>query len=198
MLIRSIFKTIISSIHVVAYKGMLFDLSFIILMCRIHIFLQGSTLYFIYWYIISILSLSHTLPYSVNEVRRRSKFSIRSSPSTCVSCPLFIRRSPFLIRRMRSLSGEVRSVRRKVLCMLKTWNGLHRTKASAGCTVAMRWHAFCSELVCSLSRTCPFTSVDVQWTWFAAGLLPDMQRVNRWCSGHLQHVQRTITDKDAW
>ena len=122
-------------------------------MCRIHIFLQGSTLYFIYWYIISILSLSQTLPYSVNDVRRRSKFSIRSSPSTCVSCPLFIRRSPFLIRRMRSLSGEVRSVRRKVLCMLQTWNGLHRTKASAGCTVAMRWHAFCSELVCSLSCT---------------------------------------------
>ena len=124
-----------------------------------------------------VWSLSHTLPYSVNDIRRRSKFSIRSSPSTCVSCLLFTRRSPFLTRRMRSLSGEVCSIRRKVLCMLKTWNRLHRTKASTGCMVAMRWHVFCSGLMCSLSCTCP---VHIRWcpvdlirgrttTWHATG-----------------------------
>ena len=43
---------------------------------------------------------------ALTDVRRRTKFSIRSSPSACVSCS-------FLIRRMRSLSGEVRSIRRK-------------------------------------------------------------------------------------
>ena len=40
-------------------------------------------------------------------------------------------------------------------CMHKTWNGLHWKKAPAGCTVAVHWHAFCLELLCSLSCTCP-------------------------------------------
>ena len=78
---------------------------------------------------------------ALSDVRRRTKFSIRSSASACVSCPFFIRRCPFLIRRIRSLLGEVRSVRRKILCMFKTWNRLNLKKAPAGCTVAMRWHA---------------------------------------------------------
>ena len=61
---------------------------------------------------------------------------------------------------MRLLSGEVRSIRRKVLYMHKTWNGLKWKKAPDGCVVAMRWHAFCSELVRSLSCTCP---VRIRW-----------------------------------
>ena len=84
-------------------------------------------------------------PYRIGltDVRRRTQFSIRSCPSTCVSCPLFIRRCPFLIQQMRSLSGEVHSIRRKVLCLLKTWNRLHwKKKAPAGCMVAMHCHAF--------------------------------------------------------
>ena len=97
---------------------------------------------------------------ALTDVRRRTKFSIRSSPSVCVSCPFFIRRCPFLIWRMCSLLSELRSNRRKVVCMFKTWNGLHQKKAPAGCTVAMRWHAFCSGLVRSLSCTCP---VRIRW-----------------------------------
>ena len=135
-------------------------------------------------------------PYRIalTDVRRRTKFSIRSSPSACFSCPFLIRRCPFLIR-MRSLLGKVRSIRRKVLCMFKSWNGLHRKKASAGSTVAMRWHAFLfgfrAFLVLYLS-----SSLDVRWTWTAAKPRPDMQRVNRRCSGHWPYVQRTITDKE--
>ena len=48
------------------------------------------------------------------------------------------------------------------------------------------------SLSCSLVQ---FTSVVVWWTWFTAGLLPDMQPVSRRCSGHWPHVQRTITNK---
>ena len=110
-------------------------------------------------------------PYRIalTDVRRRTKCSICLSPSTCVSCL-------FLIRQMRSLSGEVHSIRWKVLCMHKTWNRLHRKKAPTGCTVAMHWHAFCLDLVRSLSCTCP---VCIRWcpvdlnrgqttTWHAA------------------------------
>ena len=64
-------------------------------------------------------------------------------------------------------------------CMHKTWNGLHWKKAPAGCTVAVHWHAFCLELLRSLSCTCP---VRIRWcpvdlirgqttTWHAAGQL---------------------------
>ena len=118
-------------------------------------------------------------PYRIllTDVRRRTKFSIRSSPSACFSCPFLIRRCPFLIRRMRSLLDEVRSIRQKVLCMHKTGNGFHRKKAPAGCTVALRWHAFSSELVRSMSCTCP---IRIHWcpvdlirgrttTWHATG-----------------------------
>ena len=124
---------------------------------------------------------------ALTNVRQRAKFSLRSSPFTCISCP-------FLVRQMRSLSGEVRSIRRKVLCMHKTWNGLYRAKPSAGCTFVVRWHAFCSELVRSSSCTCQFASVDVRWTRLAAGLLPDMQRVNRRCARHVlyKYVRRTF------
>ena len=90
---------------------------------------------------------------------------------------------------MRSLFGEVRSIRWKVLCMFKTWNGLHRKKAPAWCTVAMRWHAFCSELVRASSCTCP---VRIRWcpldlkrdrttTWHATGQ-PEVFRTLIACS----------------
>ena len=96
-----------------------------------------------------LLKGCHTLlDIALTDVRRRTKFSIRSSPSAWVSYP-------FLIQRKPSLSGEVRSIRRKDMCMHKTSNRLHWKKTFAGWTVAMRWHAFCSELVCSLSCTYP-------------------------------------------
>ena len=93
---------------------------------------------------------------------------------------------------MRSLTGEVRSIQRKVLCMHKTWNELYRAKASAGCTFVVRWacvlfgtHAFLVVFVSSH----PLMSggPDSQ-----AGLLPDMQRVNQRCAGHVlyRYVRR--------
>ena len=63
---------------------------------------------------------------------------------------------------MRSLLGEVRSIRRKVLCMFKTWNGLHRKKAPAGMRFVRDSCVPCLVLV-------QFASVDVWWTWFTAG-----------------------------
>ena len=73
--------------------------------------------------------MRHTLLNSINGRPTDSKFG---NPFACVCCP-------FLVRWMRSLSGDVRSIRWKVLCMLKTWNGHHRPKASAGCMVIVCW-----------------------------------------------------------
>ena len=78
--------------------------------------------------------------------------------------------------------------------MHKTWNGLYRKKAPAGCMVAMLgmhfvWNSCIPCLILVL-----FASVAVQWTWFAAGLLPDMQRISWRCSGHWPHIQ--MTDKE--
>ena len=70
------------------------------------------------------------------DARRRTKFSICSSLSACISCP-------FLIWRMHSLSGEVHSIWWKVLCMHKIWNRLHWKKVPTGHMIAIRWHAFC-------------------------------------------------------
>ena len=122
---------------------------------------------------------------ALTDVQRRTKFSIRLSTSTCVSCPFLIGRCPFLIRRMRSLLGKVRSIRQKVLCMFKTWNVLHQRKAPAGCTVAMCWHALCSELVRSLSCTC---SVCIGWC------LVDLirSRTTTWHSMGHSEVFRTL------
>ena len=83
----------------------------------------------------------HTLPNSINGRPTESKIV---NPFVCVSCP-------FLVRRMRSLSGEVRSIRRKFCACTKLGTD------STG-------HAFCSELVRSSSCTCQFASVDVRWT----------------------------------
>ena len=121
------------------------------------------------------------------DVHPRTKFSILSSPSASISCPLFIWQCQFHIRWMHSLSG--RDPFNLAVSMLKTWNGLHHTKAPAGCMVAMRWHAFCSELVHSWSCTypvciccCPVDLIGSQTTtWHATGQ-PEMFQTLTACS----------------
>ena len=74
--------------------------------------------------------------------------------------------NPFVSVSMRFLSVSISAMsvshaanallaRRGPFNPAKVWNGLHRKKAPAGCMVAMRWHAVCSELVRSLPCTCP-------------------------------------------
>ena len=135
-----------------------------------------------------ILRVCHTLLNSVNKRPTENKIfnpfvSVRMRFLSFSHLP----NAFLLIWRMRSLSGKVHSI----------WRGIHRKKVPAERTVAMRWHAFCLELVRSWSCIHPFASIDVWWTWFGARLLSDMQRVKRRCSGHWPHVQRTIfiTDK---
>ena len=103
------------------------------------------------WGNLNTHSSIHYLSINLTRIRLSLHPSLKSQTNKgrvqCISCP-------FLIRQMRSLSGKVRSIRQKVLCMHKTWNRLHRKKVTAGCTVAICWHAFRLELVHSLSCTC--------------------------------------------
>ena len=106
-------------------------------------------------------SCSHTLPYSVyfTDVRRRAKFSLRSSPFACVSCPFLIPANAFLVRR----GPFIQSGGKFFAC---TKLGTDSTGQSRPLVVRLLFagHAFCSELVRSSSCTCQFASVDVRWT----------------------------------
>ena len=92
----------------------------------------------------------------------------------------------FLFLRMRFLSGESRSIQRKVLCIHKTWNRFHQKKAPAGCMVTMRWHVFCLELVCSLSCTCP-----VHIRWYPVDLI--RSQTTTWHETSQPEVFRSLT-----
>ena len=79
---------------------------------------------------------------ALTDVQRITKFSIRPCPFACVSFP-------FIMRRLRFLSGDVRR------CSFRSVESFEHVKLAVRCTVTMCWYAFCSLLVCSLFCTCP-------------------------------------------
>ena len=91
------------------------------------------------------MPIASVTPYRIALSDEETKFSIRSSPSACVSCPFLIRRCPFLIRRKRSLLGEVRSIRQSFVRV----QNLERAPPDKGA----RWMYGSHALACVLFGT---------------------------------------------
>ena len=151
------------------------------------------------------LSLSHTLPYSINGHPMENKIF---NPFVSVSMRfLSVSHSGMFVSHL----ANALLIRRGPLNPAESfvWNRLHWKKVPSRCTVAMLWHAFCSELVHSLSCTCP---IRICWcpmdqiccrttTWRATGQ-PEVYRTLTVCSADEywqgMHGKQRITHVKWW
>ena len=122
---------------------------------------------------------------ALTDVRWRTKFSIHSSPSRISFLSVSHSANALLVRQ-----GPERSIRWKVLCMQKTWNGLHWKKAPCWmyCSYVLVLFGTLTFLVLYLSSSHPLMSggPDLQPNYYltysgsTGGVLDTDRMFNRW------------------